>query len=498
MFNRCEGLPNGACPDNRQDKTVKNTVYDLFLCPACEKTRDDERSTATGVSKEGSKKVTKQPAKKNSKSNAEMVNDNLSGASAVAGHSTDRTSRLKESTSSTSGSTNPGILTVPPSTPATAKTANSTATPTVGPTLADAGHSQSVKMIIDELLTYAVFHRDRCTHAELHSVIVHFYSPIEISTSKANVMNEFEAHLTGCKHITTRRQTATRTAHDAEIDDIMGMLELLDNLNVLNAVHFVALSIDRLPKYGPNEINICSVVDRQIQIDTELSDLKQALHNTTGIGYTEQFATTSDKMIEAVHTRLTSATDSINGQLQQLAAICRTMTSPATHISTPIPDPSSPAIDRTANIIVFGLTEDANSSTWNSVLLKALQHVAGRPVEIADAFRIGRFNANQTRPRPIIVKLRNVWDKRLLLSNARKLADVAEFRRIGFAPDEPLETRRKNTMKRLQLKARNAGQRVSTSDDGDGLFIDGSLVFSLKSGFNHNGDVSNSNNGTHG
>ena len=104
MFNRCEGLPNGACPDNRQDKTVKNTVYDLFLCPACEKTRDDERSTATGVSKEGSKKVTKQPAKKNSKSNAEMVNDNLAGESAVVGHSTDR-SRLKESTPSTSTAT---------------------------------------------------------------------------------------------------------------------------------------------------------------------------------------------------------------------------------------------------------------------------------------------------------------------------------------------------------------------------------------------------------
>ena len=62
MFNRCEGLPNGACPDNRQDKTVKNTDYDLFLCPACEKTRDDKRSTATGVFKEGSKKVNKQPA----------------------------------------------------------------------------------------------------------------------------------------------------------------------------------------------------------------------------------------------------------------------------------------------------------------------------------------------------------------------------------------------------------------------------------------------------
>jgi len=95
---------------------------------------------------------------------------------------------------------------------------------------------------------------------------------------------------------------------------------------------------------------------------------------------------------------------------------------------------------------VFGLSEDRNNSVWNSVLSNAFLHVAGRPVEIADAFRIRKFNANQARPRPIIVKLRNIWDKRLLLSNARKLADITEFRRIGFAPDEPLEIRRKNTM----------------------------------------------------
>ena len=32
----------------------------------------------------------------------------------------------------------------------------------------------------------------------------------------------------------------------------------------------------------------------------------------------------------------------------------------------------------------LGLTEDRNSSVWNTALSNALQHVAGRPVEIAD------------------------------------------------------------------------------------------------------------------
>ena len=130
---------------------------------------------------------------------------------------------------------------------------------------------------------------------------------------------------------------------------------------------------------------------------------------------------------------------------------------------------SAPIDDRVTNIIVPGLFEDRNNSVWNSVLLNALQHIAGRPVETADAFRIGKCSANQARPRPIIDKLRNVWNKRLSLSNDRKLADITEFRSISFAPDEPLETRRKNTTKRLQYKATNKGKQVSTFYNGDCL-----------------------------
>jgi len=61
-------------------------------------------------------------------------------------------------------------------------------------------------------------------------------------------------------------------------------------------------------------------------------------------------------------------------------------------------------------------------------------------IEIADAFRAGKYDASQVRHRPIIVKLRTIWDKRLVLSNARKLSEITEYCHIGFAPDEPLES----------------------------------------------------------
>ena len=97
--------------------------------------------------------------------------------------------------------------------------------------------------------------------------------------------------------------------------------------------------------------------------------------------------------------------------------------------------------------------------------------------------------STQGRPRPVIVKLRNVWDRRIVLSSARKLSETAEFRRIGFAADEPLEIRRKNTVKRLHYKANHDGKIASMSAAGDCLFVDGVLVFSMKDGFIRNGSA---------
>ena len=91
----------------------------------------------------------------------------------------------------------------------------------------------------------------------------------------------------------------------------------------------------------------------------------------------------------------------------------------------------------------------------------ASQHFAGCTVEITDAFRLGKFNASQVRSRPVLVTLRSVWDRRLILSNTCKLAEVNEYRRVGIASDEPLDIRRKNTIKRLYNRAISEGKNVS-------------------------------------
>ena len=455
----CEGLPYGPCPFKKNDNSVVIGKGDLMLCSSC----DTERRRQFDEESKSKDKEKKNSVRTASKSTASTA-DNL--------------------LSSRSGNSRKPQSTVPVTSMPSSDSLQSQATnaPTNEP-----GRASGVKTIINELLTYVVFYRDRCTFSDLHTLLVRFYAPSEISTAKSTVLSQFETHLTSCQHATNRRHTTTRPAHEAEAEDILGMIELLDNQQILGTIQFAAVSMERLPKYGPNEVNVCTVVDRQLQLDKELNVLKDALVNNDA-----KLNAVCDKTTDAVSKRLNTVTDTFNGQLRQFESLCqslKTMTTAATDLvakNRTSTTPATPTDDRSANIIVFGLTEDRNSSVWNAVLSNALEHVAGRSVEITDAFRIGKFNPTQARPRPIIVKLRNVWDRRLILSNARKLSEVVEFRRIGFAADEPLEIRRKHTIKRLHYKATQDGKLASLSAAGDSLLIDGVLVFSLKDGLIRN------------
>ena len=95
-----------------------------------------------------------------------------------------------------------------------------------------------------------------------------------------------------------------------------------------------------------------------------------------------------------------------------------------------------------------------------------LRVAAGRDIEVDDAFRIGeRFTVGKTRP--ILIKLHSGWDRRVVLSGARKLSSVEEYRRrLYISPDEPLETRRRNTMTRLSKKEERKGKTAVITRDG--------------------------------
>jgi hypothetical protein len=75
--------------------------------------------------------------------------------------------------------------------------------------------------------------------------------------------------------------------------------------------------------------------------------------------------------------------------------------------------------DRAMNIVISGIRENRDNSLWRGEAAMALHAAVGKDVEIVDAFRLGRFTDGKTIH--VLVKLRSVWDRRLVLSGRRKL-----------------------------------------------------------------------------
>ena len=132
------------------------------------------------------------------------------------------------------------------------------------------------------------------------------------------------------------------------------------------------------------------------------------------------------------------------------------------------------------NIVVFGVAEDRVASVWRQEIDDALLFIMGHNVDVVDAFRVGRFDANKARP--IIVRLRSVWDKRMIVSNSYKLKNFTG--RVFISPDESPDDRRKRTFDRIKFREERAGKAVSVNSGI--LSVDGAPVFSLQDGnLNH-------------
>ena len=120
------------------------------------------------------------------------------------------------------------------------------------------------------------------------------------------------------------------------------------------------------------------------------------------------------------------------------------------------------------------MPESRTPDTWHNTVSRVLETVVGCPVQIDDVIRLGRYN--EQRKRLILVKLKSAWDRRLVLSSARKLCDADEFRQVYINADEEPEVRRQKTLERLKRRATRSGRVVSVSDDGF-LSIDGRATY---------------------
>jgi len=351
-------------------------------------------------------------------------------------------------------------------------------------------------VIINELLSYVYFYRDCAAEVNLRKVVGHFYSSTEINYAKKLLVNTWKELLSDCPLKAERRNSTSRAAHDVETTDIIGILSFLDQQDKLRDVKFAAINFDRIPKYGPEELNICSIADKQAELSTAITSLSDRVNdcvpNEIHVTDSTQIAQSLNKLetslnctIEKAFDQLSTRVSTICTQLVDSTNVRQPQIVPGNSVTVPTMRQSSVGnnYDRTRNVVIFGVDDGVDQTTWRDVVSHAVNVAAGRDVLIDDALRLGRRSTN-SKPRPILVKLHSTWDRRTIVSGSWKLASTTGFEHIFIAPDEPKDVRYRKILDRLIKKATEDGKEVHVQNGV--VSIDGVNVFSLDNGFIHN------------
>lgn len=461
---RCEGLPSGPCPRKVNDLNVKIGKGDLLLCAYC----DGERRRLFVEATNGSGGAV--AAKKHA-------------AAAVAATSKADNGDSGDSNTSKLGMDNPQ-LSGKNVRNRSKRSAAVVATQDGLPVTASEVTASEVFTTVNELLMYAVYQRDKSTASNLCTVITSFYSANEISTAKRLLIQLFSTSLMDCERVTERRSSAQRSAGDAEADDIVEILSLLDNAGVLQTVQFVAAAYNRLPRYAPEDVNVCAIADRQILTDTTVAALAakvDAFIGSDGIQLTESM---NNAVID-----IQSSLKVLNDKVTHLSVRpLQTATVPTSSTTNTYTSTAAPPPDRSCNLVLFGIGEDMNRDVWRERVQKALDVAAHRDISVRDMFRIGSYIAGKSRP--VIVKLNSVWDKRIVLSGSWRLSKIDDMKGVYINADEPRDVRMRRTFDRLKARAVADNKLVSVQDGV--LYADGLAVYSLLNGF-VNTDASSSN-----
>ena len=115
-------------------------------------------------------------------------------------------------------------------------------------------------------------------------------------------------------------------------------------------------------------------------------------------------------------------------------------------------------------MILFGLPESSLLEA-KTAIDNVFTYLIGKNVKVVDAFRLGRKSeAGNARPRPMLIKLDNCWDKRLLLSSCHKLKDYSVSRLFlrEDLPPEARTSRPKGQARKVSAEAHANADNTST------------------------------------
>jgi hypothetical protein len=500
----CEGLPSGPCPQNRSDKSVVIGKGDLLLCQSCDTERrrlfdenkkpNDIKSNAVNAAANVADETSKKSRPTRSASTRGMAGvlaassfTEQSGGSHVTILPAATESYASSSTSLASSASVSGTTFItsgrrnPTADIATDASQSSTSVSRSVQLSATVGTTDATKVVLNELLAYVNSYRHNSTAESLRKVVVVHFSQDDIAAAKRLLVQECQS-ISGVAQFTLdRRNSTARQAHEAEVEDIIAIFDVVDTRNLLMDYLFVASNLQMMPKYGPEEINLAVVVDRQVQMDVAIANLSTSVEKLSRNSLpSDSSFVVQQSVANDIQQQLGAFNDAIGARLDHLTSVCTQLAENAKTRSvvytSPRAERKSHDVDRSMNIMVFGVAENRDVRVWRSVVDRALQFVTGCVVDVKDMLRVGRYADGKKRP--IIVKLRTSWDRRIILAECSKLKDFEE--RVFFAADEPVEERRQKMLIRIKTRAESSGQVASVVDGV--LSVDGVPVFSLKDG----------------
>lgn len=335
----------------------------------------------------------------------------------------------------------------------------------VGSPSARPKHSQSGSLI-DPVLAYIKAYRLRGDSAGLKQSVCSSFDSSALSSAHRRLWDYCSKELEqlGLPYH-ARRGSDKRHLSDVLIADLLLAFDKLDLNDNLPPIYCEAVDLIMLP---------CLAVDPiSERLEANTNCLHSVADKMNGLP-----PKVSDAVTSALSAPLTSCCDSLNSlvnnvasQVQQLVSCVDSLkgsftsnanTNNSTGAVSPTPADASPSgstqsraisrsihpsrsSNRSENLILFGLPEASLLAT-KSDLDDVSNHLIGRPVEVLDAFRLGRKpnlpNAAadpSTRPRPLLIKCASAWDRRLLLASRRKLKDFTKYKlflREDLPPDE--------------------------------------------------------------
>ena len=263
----------------------------------------------------------------------------------------------------------------------------------------------------------------------------------------------------------SRRSTDKHDAFEAILSDILLAISKLDDDDKLPHIYCEALHLINLPSLEPDPIS--KRLDKAISLLARKVDALSAPSDSS-LKAMEQLVSSLKSELAKFSSSVSSLSASLSKKVIEPLTSQQPVSIPTGKVQATT---QKTTVDRSSNVILFGVPEMPLNDT-KSFIDEVTLHMIGKSVCFRDAFRIGRKKTNDdsgksSRPRPLLIKLVNCWDRRLLL-NSRRSLKFFEKSRLFIREDLPPHARQSQSNPKLSANLQDSSNPNVSSKESNG------------------------------